>query len=330
MTLPTYMPSTDARARLVARLVDLEAVVEQIRSSMRTLAAATIDRGGLTVQNGGGINVEDGGRIVARDGFITSVDTTTNGSARMQNASFYLIPDSDDLSRFGYMQIEAGEDAGNNLWMGPPRDSSEPNTTRFTMRGRGGGFGGAAWLLADDLISIRCRDGGGNPSGRIYASAQRIDLSSGDLRLYELPTTSASANLRLNIDAGGIPRVYYNTSSRRFKTAIDDAVIDPAEVAQVRVRTWQDIAELERDPDTKQRHVGAIAEELWQFPTLRQFVELDLDGEPVALKYDRMWALALVAARAVAERVTKLEAENAALKSQLADVLARLDALEAA
>jgi hypothetical protein len=120
----------------------------------------------------------------------------------------------------------------------------------------------------------------------------------------DLITTASSPNLFMDIADDG--RVMRSTSSARYKTNIQDAVVDPLDVLQLRGRTFQTKAEVAReecrservgvngsisDPEenfTAPTYVGLIAEELDALPSLRQFVNYDSEGRPDSIAYDRL------------------------------------------
>lgn len=127
-------------------------------------------------------------------------------------------------------------------------------------------------------------------------------------------TTGSAANAYLDAFTG---RIYRSTSSRRQKTDIADAEVDPADVLAMQPRTWVDTVkvDLAEDEGDLRRDVGFIAEELDELPSLRQFVQYNAEGEPDAIEYDRLSVALLTLAKAQAEQLTAIEK--------------RLDALEA-
>lgn len=108
------------------------------------------------------------------------------------------------------------------------------------------------------------------------------------LGLYNIPTIGASS-LQLVFDfSGSYPQVKYISSALKYKRDIEDAVVDVEDVLQMQGRTWRDKSAVEEDPDTTQRFVGFIADELMMLPTCRQFVSFDKEGEPQSIYYDRL------------------------------------------
>lgn len=275
------------------------------------LESAVIGSGGVTVREG---------RIIAEDGSVIARNMTTNGMVAISNAATFYYPEwtpEEGGDRFGYVQINQGEDANNNLWIRPPQDpGTSGSPTRLTLRGPGGGFTGQAWLYSDGDINFVA-------DGRVYLGGERIDIVSGDLRLYSLQTTSSAANLRLDT-TGGIPVVKLVSSSARYKTDPAEAVVDPAEVLSLSGRTWVDKQKLETSPEGDvRRDVGFIAEELDERPSLRQFVEYDDQGRPDTIQYDRLSVALLEVAKGQETRLADQQAQIDALS-------ARLDAVEGA
>lgn len=145
-----------------------------------------------------------------------------------------------------------------------------------------------------------------------------IDLDpDGDLRFF-ISTTTNPANLNQTSN-----NVRVVSSGRKYKADIQDAVVDSADVLSLRPRTWIDRGELERDPNYTKRTPGFIAEELDEHESLRQFVVYNDEGEPDSIHYDRLLV-------AVIPVVKEQRAEIDALKSTVASLAERLDALEAA
>ncbi|MFJ2297391.1 tail fiber domain-containing protein [Oerskovia paurometabola] len=131
-------------------------------------------------------------------------------------------------------------------------------------------------------------------------------------------TYSGAANCGINGD-GTILR---STSARRYKQDIEDLVVDPDVVLQLRPRTWRDRGEIDRDPECTTRYPGFIAEELVE-AGLEQFVVYTPEGEVDAIAYDRLTA-ALVP---VLQRQQRQLDEQA---TTLAALAAKVAALEGA
>ncbi|GAA5122157.1 hypothetical protein GCM10023339_40120 [Alloalcanivorax gelatiniphagus] len=77
-------------------------------------------------------------------------------------------------------------------------------------------------------------------------------------------------------------------------------------VLQMRGRTWRDKAQVEQDPDTEDRYVGFIAEELDELG-LTAFVEYDDEGQPNAIAYDRLSVALLAVLKDQERRLCRVE-----------------------
>lgn len=161
----------------------------------------------------------------------------------------------------------------------------------------------------------------------------RVDATDGaaiitsSVGIVRLPysSTGSAANTRILLD-GTIQMV---VSSRRYKEDIADAVVDPAEVRQLRRRSWVDKGTVERMGEAGEeadvpRNLGFIAEELDELPSMRQFVDyVEVDGDlvPDAIQYDRLTVALHALAMDQQEQIDNQQAQI--------DVLtARLDALD--
>lgn len=302
------MVSDNVLARMQREIERLAAELARVTTALGVWENATITRGDITVKNGGGIRLLDGGSFISEDGFVRSVNTAANGGAQLQSGSLFFLPDLEDFSRFGYIRIATGDDAGNNMWIRPPQDSTTSGSpTRVILRGPGGGLTGAFWLYSDGPGTI-------NTVGRILMdSDERIDLVTPRLGLYELPTTSSAANLHLGT-IGGQWTVGYITSSRRYKQDIEDAPIDPEAALSWRPRVWRDKADVEAVGDDSPTHIGFIAEEIDEVSP--EFVLRDEEGAPNALAYDRM----------VAGLTATVQAQQAQIDAQADQIAALIDA----
>lgn len=98
-------------------------------------------------------------------------------------------------------------------------------------------------------------------------------------------TTGLAANTYISSGDG---RVYRSTSASKYKTDIQDLMIDPSQVLAMRPRTWLDKAQLAEDPDKAVRIPGFIAEEVEE-AGLGIFVTYH-EGEAEGLSYDRITA----------------------------------------
>ena len=172
---------------------------------------------------------------------------------------------------------------------------------------------GSAWVQSSGGTFIYAGDGiTMSGDGRVYLrGGTGMDiLTGGDLHIYELSTTGSSANIRLDPSTA---EILYVTSSKRYKTDIADAVVEPREVLNLVGRTWVDKGRIEKaDEGPIRRDIGFIAEELDEQPSLRQFVDYDKEGRPDAIQYDRI-AVALLAV--VKDQQTQIDALTARVEA---------------
>jgi len=166
--------------------------------------------------------------------------------------------------------------------------------------------------------------------------AQGVAALGGAAGTYLQPeATGLAANVHMAADG----RVYRSTSSRRYKSDIQDAAFDPDAVLQLQPRTWlpgsiprtcpdwlhekhSDAAHCPAeqepelpDPDAR-RQVGFVAEELVDLG-LSDFVEFNADNEPEAIYYDRLTA-------ALVPLLQRQQAQIDALTEQVKQLSARV------
>lgn len=281
--------STQKLGPLLDQLRSLAKRVGNLESSSG-LRSAAISQGGLTVKDGGNLDVRDGGAITA-----WSADDA--GYTRMVGGRIECTYDA-ALETPG--RLTAGLWGGRtSLFLTPPRTLGSTDPTRLILEGPSPTNEGGAWLQSQGQAVIRARvdvfveatTGSANLKGAGAVgieSGGQVEIKSGtDLVFIDHQTTAAAANCHITT-SGAIMR---STSSLRYKRDVEDAVIDPAAVLQLRPRTWRDRREVEANPTTTQRYIGLIAEELDALG-LGQFVTYDADG-PESISYDRI-AVALI------------------------------------
>lgn len=294
----------------------LEALVEKFAVIERQVNALRSSAGILSAIIGkGGITVKDGGEIIAEGGNIRAVDATT------KNVLAYfgrLLPPY----KSGLLTATAA--GAPFFWAAVMEDGTRVfnfGGTSFTVNV------GTHTVTATSSQTTTTSHRTDTSTSYVNASSyHRVDaadyimLNAPQLRLYQLPTTGAAANVRLET-ATGTPVLQFVTSSRRYKTDIQDAAIDPLEVLQLRPRVWRDKGEVERDGDDARTNIGFIAEEVDELESLRHVVDYNADGVPDALQYERIPAGLVVLAQHQAEQIADLKQQNA-------EILARLTALE--
>lgn len=129
-----------------------------------------------------------------------------------------------------------------------------------------------------------------------------LTTTTNDVRI-DHTTTASAANAFLD---SVTKRIYRSTSSLRYKQDVETIHIDPKRVLGMVGKTWRDRNQVAEDPETEQRHVGFIAEELHDLG-LTEFVVYDTDGEPEAIAYDRLSVALLAVLKDHDARITRLE-----------------------
>lgn len=293
---------------LVEKFAGLERQVNALRSAAGILSAV-IGKGGVKVKDGGSIVIEDGGGIlVGSNGFITTVGGTIRAVYESTGAAMAYFGGL--LPPYKSGLLTATEAGTPFFWAAVMEDG----TRVFN-------FGGTSFGV--NVTSHRIDANSAYINASSYHRVDAVDyimLNAPQLRLYQLPTTGAAANVRLET-ATGTPVLQFVTSSRRYKTDIQDAAIDPLEVLKLRPRVWRDKGEVERDGDAARTNIGFIAEEVDELESLRHVVDYNGDGDPDALQYERIPAGLVVLAQHQAQQIADLKRQNA-------DILARLTALE--
>ena len=287
-----YNHSPDGMAGFAAKIAGLQRQIDALRSAAG-LTSAVIGKGGILVK--------DGGRV-------TTIDAATGAQTQFGQGRISLWQDA--VSRpdaFGLIYSDPG--AENNVFrIFPPHDSGTGLENSVTLQGRSATDPGNYWVYTDGELNL---SGG---TGTNLADGVRISLAASRIELYNIPSVaSPSYQLGYNFD-GTNWSVVFVTSSRRYKQDIEAADLDPDAVLGIRPVTFRDIASVEKSGVDAPVNFGVIAEELHDLG-LGDLLVTYKDGEPDAVKYDRI-GLALVPA-------IKRQAE------QIADLTARLEALEA-
>ena len=323
--------SPNPLARIAETLAGLQRQIDQIRSATGSLENATVGERGIDFRKTGAARFYDAndnlGLILESAGFEV-IDPVTFSKMQIRNGRILMWDGADDNGTPGSIQVDQA--AGRNtLRIFPPSDSGTGLENSITVQGRGESTAGNVWVYTDGGLQLSANTAFlTTPTSLTVDTGRAVILTGGELGLYELPTTSDPANLRLDT-IGGKFTVGFVTSSQRYKQDIEDAAFDPREVLQLRPRTWRDKNEVEGDPQTTKRPVGFIAEEVHDLVSCRPLVELNSDGEPDGLKYDRFAAAHQSVLVHHDERIALLEAENADLRARLEALDARLEMLEA-
>lgn len=260
------------------RYKDLESRVRTLETAPR-LPASSIGTGGLTIKSGGNIVVEAGGQIrVLGGGGIFSYTNDGLGYARIENGQILFT--FNETENPGYLLAALSPSGRTALWINPPNETGQ-ETTYMILEGQSTESPGGAWLTSGGDILITPGDGFNTFIGHT--------------------TTSAAGNTYLNTN-GGIQR---STSSLKYKRDIEEAHIDVECVLKLAPKTWRDKRQVEDDPETTQRYIGFIAEDLHE-AGLTDFVVYE-NGEPDAISYDRLAAALIVVIKSHEERLKTLE-----------------------
>lgn len=292
-----------------------------------------------TIRAMNGANTAESIVVTGRQGF-TSYNPDTGARSRLANGALFFWHDyANDPTHPGVLFTSAGE---RSLYMYPPFFDGNAYLNSLIISGRDPGTPGNAQLASDGYVRLIVKDGAGNPAGTLIGSARDVQLAASNLMsldapivqidtpqlgLYSLPTTSAASNLHLGT-VGGVWTVAFVTSSRRYKRDIRPTSVKPENVLAVEMVTFLEKSEVDAVGAAAPWRQGAIAEQVAEHTP--QFVGLDDDGLPNSVDYDRFAAVGHhVVLQDHEKRVSALEAENAGLRSTVADLTARLEALEA-
>jgi hypothetical protein len=242
--------------------------------------------------------------------------------ANAQDSSFQLQDDGD-------VSIHGGEGALFHMESGPTNGLGERANIQIQSDGD-------IWIGALALHTTWMRGGSVDiaVTSDFDVDANSISLDPvGDLSFF-IGTTTNPANM--NMTSNNVRQV---SSARKYKSDIQDAIIEPEDVLKLRPRTWIDKGDLTRYENYKaarslaksngeeeflglpiappDRTIGFVAEEVAEHPSLRVFVQYNEDGEPESLYYDRMSAAFVKLAQENSKRIATLEAEKTELKKRL-------------
>ncbi|MGV8912479.1 MAG: tail fiber domain-containing protein [Rhodoglobus sp.] len=193
--------------------------------------------------------------------------------------------------------------------------------------------------MVDDVLAVEVNTGSVNATGSVTASGNVNaggSVSGSNLSTANGPTTfhTGPRVAAWLLNAGGLVGT---ASSRRFKTNIRGAAIDPAAVLGVEVKHYQYLAEIDkRDNPENPLHdpeyhvateVGMIAEELhdaglWQFVFYERDADgvlvLDEEGEaiPFGVHYELLAMALLPVAQQQERRLSDLAARVSAMDGQ--------------
>lgn len=276
-----------------AKIAELERRIRTQETALR-LASSSIGTGGLIVEDGGnviirdggGINVEDGGNLTLTGGGDIISREDGGAEVKIANGTLFLRYDTSE----NYGTILAGLDSTGErtvMWLKPPHTIGTGGESQIIIEGSSDeAVGGNMWLSTDGEQTLEGNIMFINAADTIYMSAiHQIQIDSGDRLVYIMnpTTTSSAANMYLT-STNYIQKV---TSSLKYKQDVVDHRTNIDSFLQLNSRSWADKGELEREPETANRYVGFIAEEVDALG-LREFVVYNEDGTPEALSYDRL------------------------------------------
>ena len=179
-------------------------------------------------------------------------------------------------------------------------NSADVNDFRITLNGSGNTNGPGA-----RGVDIRAN------GGTLHLHSVGIEMVLGQ-SIFSVPavhtqTTPTAANVA--VDSLGQIRCSY--SARKYKRDTADFTRGLADLQALRPVTFKSI-----DPDNNSTYAGFIAEEVHD-AGLAEFV-FYIDGQPDALHYPHMIALAVAAIKDLAGQVADLQGEVVNLKSRVA------------
>lgn len=283
----------------------------------RTAEATSISQGSVLVKDGADITLDGGGLLAVQNKSRLVVRYPSGGDA----AYFGYISDGTEIVAYGILMYD---EEGNNLFR--VRD----HVTNGSQVIVGGLTPAASFEVYAEEIDFRGTEDIG------IATSGGFAAFGGASGTYLQPeSTGLAANMHMDVQG----RVFRSTSSRRYKTDIQNAEFDPDAVLQMQPRTWLpgsiprtcpdwlhekhggDHCPAEQepacpDPDAR-RQVGFVAEELVDLG-LSDFVEFNAEGEPEAIYYDRLTA-------ALIPVLQRQQAQIDALTEQVKQLAARVE-----
>ena len=227
-----------------------------------------------------------------------------------------IYTDGGDLQGFGLLiedydgadivNIRSGASTagvGTNLYLRNPSGTSTLRSDDGAVIVSANGSNESLFLSANGsggVVQVRSDNGGIQFVTAGLVKGQFNDL--GRFYLHDLGTASTGANLIHDSEG----RVRDQSSSIRFKQDIEDHVVDTSAVLSLRIRSWRDKSEVVEHPDTTNRYVGLIAEEVDDLG-LHEFVIYEADGGSKALSYERMFLGLLPVVQDLVTRVDALD-----------------------
>lgn len=295
-----YKAPKDGMAAVLEKFTRLERQVAALRQALG-LESAVIGAGGIKIKNGGSLDVVDGGGVtIGAGGYFTTYGSLVAIDPQTLNPSVYfgtLLPT--DFYRSGLLVADPVTQE-NMFWAAKMADGTSRVATSPNL----------------DQVILSCK---------------RMSLSASDgvLALYNLPAVSGP-DYQLGYDFNGTDwSMCLITSSQKYKTPLEPlAAEDVAALLDVEVGTFRMLEDVERRGDDAKVRFGAIAEQV-QEAGLGDLLVSHLDGEPEALKDNLVgWALVPLV-REQRDEIAGLKQTVADQAATIADLTARLEALEA-
>lgn len=243
--------------------------------------------------------------VLERVSRLRSASIGAGGLTFYDGGAIHFLQDTDDLTP-GTIQANS---ADNSLHIIAPYDGTEEDRANYiALYGKKEtGSNPQVLVVSSDLVSLVVMNDSGDPTAALI-------VRDGSFALYGMPTTASAGNLYIDAGSGELAR---SVSGLKYKQDIEDVEIDVEEVLQVRGRTFRSKTDVTADPDTNKRYVGLIADEIAEFPTLRQFVDFDPDGNPDSIQYDRFSVALLAVAQDNRRRMDERDQEIAAMQEQI-------------
>ena len=174
--------------------------------------------------------------------------------------------------------------------------------------------GGNAAIQTGSGNYVSVNDAGALGAG-CYISAPTIyigDPSGNDVRSDAIYNNTATFTANMGIATAPIGRIYRLTSSARYKVEITPTALTLPGLAALEPVTYYDRGQAEAQDgstDGLSQQLGLIAEQVHAIPGLGHLlVELDEDGRPESVNYDRVGVALIPWLRDLAARLAALEA----------------------
>lgn len=269
------------------------------------LESAAISKGGLRIRDGGSLTVLDGGEV--------RVQGQRGQEIVFDEGTMFLRHSTTDV-RYGRVSAGTAIDGQRSaIWIIPPAKDQvgADNENAIIVEGRGVGssrVGSIFFYTLGDLDATPGRD------ALINAGRNAVINAGGTVFIKAAGTTSAAANCFIS-SGSGLATLHRVSSSRRYKVDIVDHHSDPAALLALRPVSWRDRAEVEADPETTNRYVGFIAEEVDELG-LTEYVTYNDAGIPESVAYDRLTVGLLDVVRTQAAQIAWLAEKVAALTGE--------------